>query len=327
MDIDCICSSVIAECEASWAMKKTAPPFYKQRGFRLFLLITPFIVIVFLLSYLPLFGWAYAFFDYKPGIPLTWEKFAGFKYFTNMFTDKYMFQDVTRVLRNTLAMSLLGMATSPLPLIFAMFLNEIKFNPIKRGVQTLTTIPNFISWVLVYAVAYAMFSVGDGFVNRLLIQLGVMDSGVNFLASRDHVWLTMLGYGIWKGLGWSSIIYFAAMSGIDQELYEAAKVDGAGRFASMTHITLPSLLPTYFVLLILFIANFINSGMEQYFVFQNHMNKEYIEVLDLFVYNQGMLNINYSFSTAVSILKSLISIVLLFSANGLSRLFRDQTIF
>jgi len=309
------------------ASRKRKLPFYKQRGFRLFLLIFPFIAIVFMISYLPLYGWSYAFFDYKPGIALTWEKFAGFKYFQNMFLDKYMFQDVTRVMRNTLAMSLLGMATSPLPLVFAMFLNEVRFSPVRRTVQTLTTIPNFISWVLVYAVAYAMFSVGDGFVNRLLLQLGVIDSGINFLVSRNNVWLTMLGYGIWKGLGWSSIIYFAAMAGIDQELYEAAKVDGAGRFSSMLHITLPGLLPTYFVLLILSIANFINSGFEQYFVFQNHMNKEYIEVLDLFVYNQGMLSINYSFSTAVSILKSIISIILLFTANGLSRLFREQSIF
>ena len=302
-------------------------PFYRQRGFRLFLLISPFIILVFLLSYLPLFGWAYAFFDYKPGIALTREKFVGFKYFTSMFNDKYMFQDVTRVLRNTLAMSLLGVATSPLPLIFAMFLNEVKFSPVRRSVQTLTTIPNFISWVLVYAVAYAMFSVGDGFVNRLLMQLGVIDSGINFLTSRNNVWLTMLGYGLWKGLGWSSIMYFAAMASIDQELYEAAKVDGAGRFSSMFHITLPGLLPTFFVLLILSIANFINSGMEQYYVFQNHMNKQYIEVLDLFVYNQGMLSINYSFSTAVSVLKSLVSVVLLFTANGLSCLFREQSIF
>jgi putative aldouronate transport system permease protein len=307
--------------------QKKRQAFYRQRGFRLFLLISPFVAIVFLLSYLPLFGWAYAFFDYKPGIALTWEKFAGLKYFTSMFTDKYMFQDITRVMRNTLAMSLLGIATSPLPLVFAVFLSEIKFSPLKRTIQPLTTIPNFISWVLVYAVAYAMFSVGDGFVNRLLIRLGSVDAGINFLTSRNNVWLTMLGYGIWKGLGWSSIMYFAAMSGIDQELYEAAKVDGAGRFAAMRHITLPGLLPTYFVLLILSIANFINSGMEQYFVFQNHMNKAYIEVLDLFVYNQGMLSINYSFSTAVSVLKSLVSIVLLFTANGMSRLFREQSIF
>jgi len=302
-------------------------PLIKQRGFQLFLMITPFMAIVFMLSYLPLYGWAYAFFDYKPGIPLSFEKFVGFKHFTSMVRDKYIAEDVIRVLRNTFAMSLLGVAASPLPIVFAMFLSEIKFSPVRRVVQTLTTIPNFISWILVYAVAFSMFSVSDGFVNRLLLSLGVIESGINFLASRNHVWLTMLGYGLWKSLGWSAIIYFAAMSGIDQEQYEAARVDGAGRFSCMWHITLPGLMPTYFVLLILSIANFINVGMEQYFLFQNAMNKNYIEVLDLFVYNQGMVGTNYAFSTAVSMQKSLVSIVLLFMANGISKLFREQSIF
>jgi putative aldouronate transport system permease protein len=179
--------------------------------------------------------------------------------------------------------------------------------------------------VLVYAVAYAIFSVGDGFVNRLMASLGGGQE-INFLASRSHVWLTMWLYGIWKGLGWGAVIYIAAMAGIDQELYEAAWADGAGRFASMLHITLPGLLPTYFVLLILNIANFLNTGMEQFYVFQNPMNKAHIEVLDLFVYNQGIASINYSFATAVSILKSLVSLVLLFLSNNLSKLFRDEPI-
>ena len=302
-------------------------PLIKQRGFQLFLMLTPFIILVFILSYLPLYGWIYAFFNYKPGIPLTWDKFVGFKNFTNMVTNKYTFNDVVRVMRNTLAMSGLGFLTSPLPMIFAIFLTEIKFAPVKRVVQTLTTIPNFISWVLVYAVAYSMFSVGDGFVNRLLISTGAISDGINFLAAKDHIWLIMLAWGTWKGLGWGAVMYFAAISGIDQEQYEAAYMDGAGRFGVMWHITLPGLLPTYFVLLILSIANMINSGMDQYLVFQNAMNKSTIEVLDLYVYNIGFMGTNYSLSTAVSMLKSIISVFLLFSANGLSKLFRDQSIF
>jgi len=302
-------------------------PLFKQRGFQLFLMLTPFIILVFILSYLPLYGWIYAFFNYKPGIPLSWDKFVGFKNFTNMVTNKYTFNDVLRVMRNTLAMSGLGFLTSPLPMLFAIFLSEIRFSPVKRVVQTLTTIPNFISWVLVYAVAYSMFSVGDGFVNRLLIYMGVISDGINFLAAHNHVWLIMLAWGTWKGLGWGAVMYFAAISGIDQEQYEAAYMDGAGRFGVMWHITVPGLLPTYFVLLILSIANMINSGMDQYLVFQNAMNKNYIEVLDLYVYNIGFTGTNYSLSTAVSMLKSIVSVILLFSANGLSRLFRDQSIF
>lgn len=298
-----------------------------QGGFRLWLLSLPFLILIFLFSYLPLYGWIYALFDYKPGRALLDCDFVGLENFTRMFTDKYAFQDIVRVMKNTLGMSLIGIVTSGLPMIFAVFLAEIKNKPYRKAVQTLTTIPNFISWVLVYSVAYAMFSVNDGFVNRILIELGVIDEGINFLASDEHVWLSMWLWGTWKGLGWSAIMYIAALTGIDQTQYEAAAVDGAGRLQKILHITIPGLLPTYFVLLLLSIANLVNNGMEQYFVFQNAMNKEYIEVLDLYVYNQGMVGINYSYSTAVGILKSIVSVTLLFVANLSSKLTRGESIF
>lgn len=298
-----------------------------QGGFRLFLLSVPFLILIFLFSYLPLYGWIYALFNYKPGRALLDCEFVGLDNFTRMFADKYAFEDIIRVMKNTLGMSLIGIATSWLPMIFAVFLAEIKNKPFRKTVQTLTTIPNFISWVLVYSVAYALFSVNDGFVNRLLMSMGILDEGINFLASSKHVWLTMWLWGTWKGLGWNAIMYIAALTGIDQEQYEAAAVDGAGRFQKIWHITIPGLLPTYFVLLLLSIANLINNGMEQYFIFENAMNKEYIEVLDLYVYNQGMVGINYSYSTAVSILKSIVSVTLLFVANMGSKLTRGESIF
>lgn len=305
-------------------MKKK--PLLQQRGFRLFLLILPFLLLVFLFSYLPLHGWIYAFFNYKPGRPLFSCEFVGFQYFTQMFADKYAFEDIIRVIRNTFAMSFLGILTSPLPMIFAIFLAELKCMPFRKVVQTLTTVPNFISWVLVYSVAYAMFSVNDGMINRLLVGLGLVEEGINFLASSDHVWLTMWLWGTWKGLGWNAIMYIAALAGIDQEQYEAAEVDGASRLQKIWYITVPGLLPTFFVLLLMSIANLINNGMEQYFVFQNAMNKEYIVVLDLYVYNQGMTGYNYSFATAISMLKSIISVTLLFIANGMSRVFRGESV-
>ena len=305
-------------------MKKK--PLLQQRGFRLFLLILPFLLLVFLFSYLPLHGWIYAFFNYKPGRPLFSCEFVGFQYFTQMFADKYAFEDIIRVMRNTFAMSFLGILTSPLPMIFAIFLAELKCMPFRKVVQTLTTVPNFISWVLVYSVAYAMFSVNDGMINRLLVGLGLVEEGINFLASSDHVWLTMWLWGTWKGLGWNAIMYIAALAGIDQEQYEAAEVDGASRLQKIWYTTVPGLLPTFFVLLLMSIANLINNGMEQYFVFQNAMNKEYIEVLDLYVYNQGMTGYNYSFATAISMLKSIISVTLLFIANGMSRVFRGESV-
>ncbi|MBP1990537.1 ABC transporter permease subunit [Paenibacillus eucommiae] len=230
------------------------------------------------------------------------------------------------MLKNTFAMSFLGILTSPLPAIFAIFLMEVKAKRLKGLVQTLTTLPNFISWVLVYSLAFAMFSVGDGFINRLLVATHVMDTEINFLASNDHVWLTMLAYSTWKGLGWGAIIYLAAIASIDPEMYEAATVDGAGRFHKIWHITVPGLLPTYFVLLLLQIANFINNGFDQYFVFQNPLNKENIEVLDLYVFNQGIVGNGISYATVVSILKTVVSVALLLFANGMSKIIRKESI-
>lgn len=299
----------------------------KQSGFRLFLLILPLLVLVFVFSYMPLYGWIYAFFNYKPGRELLSCEFVGLDNFRMMFADSYAVKNILRVMKNTFGMSFLGILTSILPMAFAILLSEIKNKPFRKFVQTSVTIPNFISWVLVYSIAYVMFSVNDGFVNRVLVNLGILEQGVNFLASPDHVWLSMTAWGLWKGLGWNAIMYIAALTSIDDELYEAAKIDGAGRFQLIKHITVPGLLPTFFVLLILSIANLLNNGMEQYYIFQNAMNKESIEVLDLYVYNQGMVGYNYSFSTAVSMLKSVVSIVLLFFANTTSRLVRGESVF
>ena len=180
---------------------------------------------------------------------------------------------------------------------------------------------------MVYSIAYAMFSVNDGFVNRLLINIGAVEEGINFLASSEHIWLKMWLWSTWKNLGWNAIVYIAAIAGIDQEQYEAAEVDGANRFQKMWYITIPGLLPTFVVLLILSVGNMINNGMDQYFVFQNAMNKEHIEVLDLYVYNQGMVGVNYSYSTAVSILKSLVSVILFMVSNIISKLVREESVF
>ncbi|MDR2617583.1 MAG: ABC transporter permease subunit [Treponema sp.] len=299
----------------------------RKRGKRLFLMLFPFMALTFLLSYLPLWGWVYAFFNYKPGLPIGRHNFVGWENFRVLAQDQYAVKDILRVLRNTFAMSLIGMATSWLPMAFAILLNEIKHLRYRKIVQTLTTIPNFVSWVLVFSVAYSMFSVDDGFINRLLIRLGIISEGIPFMSSGKHVWLTMWLWGTWKGLGWSAIMYIAALMSVDQELYEAAKVDGAGRFACIWHITIPSILPTYFVLLILSIASFLNSGMEQYLIFQNPMNRSWIEVLDLYIYNQGIAGINYSHSVAVGMLKSLVSITLLLLANRGSKLLREESIF
>jgi putative aldouronate transport system permease protein len=194
-----------------------------------------------------------------------------------------------------------------------------------RAIQTLTTIPNFISWVLVYAVAYCIFST-DGFVSGLMVNSGLWQSGKNMLMGDSHIWLKMLAWGMWKGLGWSAIMYIAAITGIDPQLYEAATVDGAGRFQKMWHITVPELIPTFMVLLLLSIAGILNNGMEQYLVFENATNTSPITVLDLYVYKLGIGQGIIPLSTLVGMVKSLVSISLLFGANAISKMIRGTSI-
>lgn len=292
--------------------------------FRLFLMMLPILVLAFVFCYLPLFGWRYAFFDYKSGETLSMDKFVGFKWFKALFNTSATRKDVVRVVKNTLAMSGLGIATSWVPMVFAIFLSEIKNTAFRRIVQTFTTIPNFISWVLVYAIALAIFST-DGFINTFLTSIG-HPTMTNYLMSDSHMWLKMLAWGLWKGLGWSAIIYIASISGIDQQLYEAATVDGAGRFAKMWYITIPELIPTYMVLLLMSIANILSNGMEQYLVFSNAINKNNIEVLDLYVYNLGITSGLIPISTVIGMVKSIISVILLFAANSVSKLVRGESI-
>ena len=294
--------------------------------YKLFLMMLPVILLSFIFAYLPIWGWRYAFFDYKPGGTLSADNFVGFKWFGSLFNDPATVRDLLRVLRNTLIMSGLGIATSWLPIAFAVLLAEVRSTKFQRVVQTLTTIPNFISWVLVYAIAICIFST-DGFLNSFLTNvMHQTGANTNYLQIADHTWLKMLLWGTWKGIGWSAIIYIAGIAGIDQQLYEAARVDGANRFRCIWHITIPGLMPTYMVMLLMSIAGILSNGMEQYLVFSNPYNGNYIEVLDLYVYNLGIGNNQLSVSTVVGILKSVIAVILLFGANGISKAVRGESI-
>ena len=285
--------------EREWKRARRLGP-KQRRSYMEFLYILPFILLVAAMSYFPLYGWRYAFHDYEPPFPITPENFVGLKWFNYIISKPARVRDVLRVLRNTFAMSGISLLFSWFPMIFAVFLNEIKCRPYRKFVQTATTLPNFISWVLVFSIA--------------------------FLKSSEHVWFRMWLWLTWKNAGWAAIMYLAAISGIDEQMIEAAKVDGATRMQIIWRITIPSILPTFFVIVMLNIASFLNNGMEQYYVFQNNFNKEYIEVLDLYVYNiahQGTGN--YPLSTAISMLKSIVSIGLLAGANGLSKLIRGES--
>lgn len=303
-------------------LKRISPR--KMRSYKEFLLILPFLAVVALFSYFPLYGWVYAFHDYRPPKPITAETFVGFKWFLTIVNNPVRTNDILRVLRNTFAMSGISLLFSWFPMVFAIFLNEIKCRPYKKFVQTVTTLPNFISWVLVYSIAFNVFS-STGAINTVMMDLGLIEKPIAFLKSSENIWFKMWLWLTWKNAGWAAIMYLAAITGIDDQMMEAAKVDGATRMQIIWHITVPSILPTYFVIVMLNLANFLSNGMEQYYVFQNAFNMDYIEVLDLYVYNMATSSTGqYPLSTAISILKSVVSVILLVVSNTASKLIRGE---
>lgn len=297
----------------------------KLRGIKYLLLAVPFLIYVFAFSYIPLVGWIYSVFDYKIGqkfLDFGSMVFVGLDNFQKLFTER---SEVLRVLRNTLALSALGLLATPVPVVFAIMFNEIKNSKFKKIVQTATTLPNFISWIIVYGVAFAFFSV-NGFVSVLMQKIGIQPPVMGILGDVDHTWVLQWILGIWKSFGWSAIIYIAAITGIDSELYDAAKVDGANKIQSILHITIPGIMPTYVVMFLLAVSNILSNGFDQYFMFYNPMVADKIEVLDYYVYKVGFYINDYSYSITLGMLKSILGIVLLFTANALSKKIRGESI-
>lgn len=292
-----------------------------KEGLKLLLLAMPFVIIIFMFCYVPLAGWIYAFFDYRPGFALFDCDFVGLRTFKIIWQNR---DELFRVLRNTLVLSGIGIITSPLPVIFAIILNEIKNSKFRKMVQTLTTLPNFISWIVVFTLAFAMFS-SDGMFSALFRMLG-LDVTVNVMGNNKISWLFMWALATWKTLGWSAIIYIASIAGIDAELYDAAHVDGANRFQTIMHVTVPGLYSTFFVLLLLAISNMLSNGFDQYFVFYNPLTADKLEVLDYYVYKIGVLTNDYPQSVALGMFKTVVSIILLFTANTFSKRIRGESI-
>lgn len=292
-----------------------------RKRYSLLFMVLPFMLIVLLFNYVPIFGWLYSVYDYIPGVPLFDCEFVGADYFKMIFTDA----NVLRTLKNTVIFAVISICLTPLPMIFAILLNEIKNGPVRKFVQTFTTLPNFISWVIIFSLAFALFST-DGMMTALLVKLRIMDEAQSVLSSKESVYWFQTFLAQWKMLGWNSIIYLAAIAGIDQEQYEAARVDGAGYFRCALHVTLPSMMETYVVLFILNIGNFLNTGYEQYMLFKNSVTAPNIEVLDLYVYRIGLENMDYSYGVAISIVKSMVSIGLVVIANLVAKKIRGNTI-
>lgn len=304
-------------------MKRKHKKIHLTRGKITLLCMTiPSIMFILVFSYFPISGWIYSFFDYRIGYKLSRCEFVGLSNFAYAFRDPY----IITVILNTLVISVLGLAGLPLAGMIAILLSEVKGRRFKKTVQTAITIPNFISWIIIYSIMFSLFS-NDGLLTTIIRGLtGNRDSTVTLLTNPGTAKLFMVLTNIWKTVGYNSIIFFAAVTGIDSQLYDAASVDGAGRWQKILHITIPGILPTFITLLIISVGAILNNGFEQYYVFVNPMIQKNIEVLDYYVYRIGMLNNDIPASTAVSMIKTFISVILVFGVNKLSKKTLGQSI-
>lgn len=293
---------------------------------KLFLISIPFLLFITAFCYVPLAGWAISFFKYYPGIPFNKMEFVGLKNFEAFFYNK---KQVINVVRNTFVLSGLIILTMPLPAIFAILLNEIRNLKFKKLVQTFSTIPYFISYVLLYLAFTTILSPSDGMLNTLLVDnLGILDKPLNVLTNEKIAWTVQTVTYLFKNIGYNAILYLSAIASIDTQLYEAAEVDGAGRFAKIMNITVPGLLPTFVVLLVLQIGSVLSgAGFEQYYVFGNAMVLDKLEVIDTYTYKMGIVQGNYSFGTAMSMMKSVLSVALMLAANTIVKKVRGSSIF
>ncbi len=283
------------------------------------LLFIAFWVLFFLM---PIYGITYAFFDYTPGRQLSWSRFVGLKHFQAFFKSR----DTIKIIRNTLVLSGLNMTVGfVMPIILALMLDELRQGTFKKVVQTISYLPYFISWVVVASLAISLLN-SEGVVNEVLIKTGLAEKPVPFLTEGRYFWGLRTFLDIWKGLGWNTILYMSAIAGIDQSLYEAGAVDGITRWGSVKYITLPSIMPTIVLLFILSIGSLLNLGYEQNLLLGQPTTQDYWEIIDTYVYRYGIQKGRYSFSIAISLMKSVIGLVLVFSANSLAKRHSDYSI-
>jgi len=288
-------------------------------------MLAPAYVLLLVFNYAPLFGWVMAFTNYKIGQPLFGGAFTGLYQFKRIF--KYT-SDLKYLLRNTLVMNLGSIVFGAIfEVSFALLLKEFIWRRGAKIIQTVSFFPYFISWVITYSIVSSFFAVNTGLVNMLMVNNGIINRGVNYLGDPRYSWALMIGIRIWKGLGRGTIIYLAAISGIPTEQYESADIDGANRFQKNLHITIPHLLPTISVLFILDSGYIFTNSLDQYLIFTNTMNWERMEVLDMYIYRFGMSMLDYSYATAVGILKSVVSFILLITVNKIVKNLNETSLF
>lgn len=286
----------------------------------LYLMILPAIAYFAIFHYAPMYGVIIAFQDYKPLKGISGSAWVGFKHFQTFVQGPFFWRLVRNTLSINIGMLLFGF---PLPIIFALMLNEVRSTAFRKVVQTVTYMPHFVSSVVVCGLM-VIFCRSDGLLTNVLTFFGLPKT--NLLTIESYFQPLYIGMNIWQELGWDSIIYFAALTSVDAALYEAARVDGAGRWRQMWHITLPGISSTIVILLILRIGNLMSLGWDRIILMYNDMVMETADVISTFVYRTGLVQVQYSYATAVGLLNSIINVILLVSANAVSRKISDSSL-
>lgn len=296
----------------------------------LYILMIPGILYMLIFNYTPMAGLVMAFEDFSPYNgdtaiqALFGSPFAGLKYFEKLFTGP----DFWRLLRNTLAISLANLIFAfPAPIILALLLNELRCKWFKRFSQTLVYIPHFVSIVIVAALTYQLFSTTDGVAYHMLVQVFGKQNAPDIMSDPKLFSTMIVGQNLWKETGYGTIIYLAALSSVDTQLYEAAKIDGAGRWQLMWHVTLPVIRGTIILMLIMKVGSLLNTGYEQIFLMQNAMNRSVSDVFDTYIYTKGIVNGQYSLATAAGLFKSIVSMVMVVGANKIAKLFGESGLY
>ncbi|GIO35839.1 protein lplB [Paenibacillus antibioticophila] len=305
-------------------LKPRSSPVLKGliRNRLLYLMIFPGLVYFIVFKYLPMGGLIIAFQDYQPFLGITGSPWVGLKHFIRLFTEPTFLM----LLKNTLILFAMNIIFFfPLPIILALMLNEVQSKWFKNAVQTMMYLPHFMSWVIIVSISYVFLNMDGGVVNEMLASLGF--NKISFLTAPEWLRTMYIGQIIWKELGWSTIIFLAAITVVDPQLYEAVEIDGGGRWRKTWHITLPAIRPVIITLLILKIGSTLDLGFEHMYLLLNSMNREVAEIFDTYIYTAGLKNGQLSFSTTVGLFKGLVGLILVMLSNKLAKKFGEEGVY
>ncbi|WP_231710863.1 ABC transporter permease [Gracilibacillus suaedae] len=293
-----------------------------KRNKMIYLMILPGLIYFLIYKYLPMYGLIISFQDYKPYLGILGSEWVGLEHFNRLFTSSEFWM----IFKNTLVLfGLQIFIYFPIPIIISLMLNEVRHSFFKRGVQTLIYIPHFMSWVVIVSISYVMLTLDGGIVNAILESLGLQK--INFLLNEDWFRPMYILQVIWREAGWGTIIFLAAITAVDPQLYEAARMDGANRFRQMWHITLPAIRNVIIVLLILKIGDVLELGFEHVYLLLNSSNRNVAEIFDTYVYVAGLQQGQFSYSTAVGFFKGAVGLVMVVFANWLAKRFDEEGIY